>query len=125
MTLWDRLCCYGYGIRARWEALKHLLRGHQLRWRDDGIDLWTGHMGCIVCEECPDTALEDGKHVGVHLWSRDNRLLGWLGQQLCAYLGHPEHRHPQRGDGNEGWVDVESEWYCYRCLADTKGPPEL
>ena len=127
MTLWDNLCCYGYGIHARWEALRHIMRGHQLRWRCD-IDLWVGSMGCIVCEECPDTQPEYGKHVGLSIWSRNNRLIGWLGQQLCAWLGHPEHWHPQRwtgkkdAEGNLVMADIEGEWYCCRCAVDTKGP---
>lgn len=123
MTLWDNLCCYGYGIQARWEALGHLLRGHKLKWRGDCIDLWTGHLGYIECKECPDTALEDGKHVGLDLWMRHNRLIWWFARRLCAWLGHPEHRHPQHMDTDLGMsVDIESKWYCCRCLADTKGP---
>ena len=130
MTLWDNLCWYGYGLSARLEALKHLLQGHRLRWRDGGIDLWTGFTGSITCEECPDTEMEDGTHVGLILWSRSNRPLWWFSRKLCAWLGHPEHRHPQRytgsddAEGNPIMADIEDQWYCYRCVADTKGPHE-
>lgn len=126
MTLWGRLCCAGYGIQARAEAFVHLLRGHNLRWRGDCFDWWTGHTGCIVCEGCPDTSVENGKHVGCIFWCRTNRPLWWLGRTICGWLGHPELRHPQRGNGREDaegnpiLVDVVDEWYCYRCLADVE-----
>lgn len=119
MTLWDHACCVGYGIQARVDAIGHILRGHKLLWRGYGcIDPWTGHTGCIICEECPDSSVEDGKHVGYVFWMRHWRWMNWVGQKVCAFLGHSERRHPQTGDGNGGWVDVPDEWYCYRCLAD-------
>lgn len=120
MTLWSHLYCLGYGLHARAEALAHKLRGHDVRWRGDCVDWWCGHTGCITCEACPDSTFEDGAHVGVVFWCRDNPLLRWLGQAVCGWKGHGERRHPQRGTG-EGWEDVLDEWYCYRCGADVSG----
>lgn len=121
---WNRLCCVGYGVQARADAVAHVLRGHDLTWNDGCRDLWTGHLGCIVCRACADSS--DGK-TDVLFWSRRSGALHWLARLLCARLGHPEARHPQTGagedaDGNPLWVDVEDEWYCFRCGAQLQGP---
>lgn len=119
MTLWSHVCCVGYGIHARTEALWHLVRGHRLEWRG-GVDLWTGHTGCITCVACPESS--DGQS-DVVFWSRYWRWINWIGEIVCGAQGHRELRHPQRwsgadnADGEPIMVDVEHEWYCYRCGA--------
>lgn len=122
MTLWDHLCCLGYGLEARCSGLSHLLRGHKLHWRDD-VDLWLGCTGAIWCEGCPDTS--DGKS-SLHIWTRSWDWIMWVAQIVCSILGHPEWRHPKRWNGLDvptgedddlNMVDIEDEWYCYRCGA--------
>ncbi len=123
MTVWDHLYSFGYGIGARWIAIGHQLRGHDVHWRQD-IDLWLGMTGSIVCENCPDTK----DHCGLFIWSRDWVWMRWVAQKLCAWLGHPELRHPRYwigtgdplDDGN--MVEIEDKLYCYRCFADVPRP---
>lgn len=117
MTLWDNVCCFGYGLQARYDAMWHLLRGHKLRWRYQP-NLWIGCTGDILCSKCPDTK----DKTDLVLWCRHNRWLNWLTQKLCALLGHPELRHPKVWNGVEpvedNMVDIEHKWYCSKCLAD-------
>ena len=114
MTLWDSLCCIGYGIRARYTAIQHWRRGHNLRWRAN-MEIWVGCTGDIVCKDCPDN-----KGVGVILWCRYNRVLNKITQAVCGMLGHAERKHPQRYSGcdaNDSPVMeyIIDEWYCFRC----------
>lgn len=125
MTIWDHVCCVGYGLHARAEAFTHLLRGHRLKWRGGCIEPWTGHMGCIVCEACPDSSLdEEGQRSGFVFWSRDWALMRWCAQHVCGWLGHQELKHPQRPDGTGAWIDIPEQWYCFRCVADVDAPGE-
>jgi hypothetical protein len=115
MKIWDRLYCYGYSIQAHWDALIHMLRGHDLRWFGDCVSLWDGHLGCIICDKCPDTGVEDGEHVGLIIWMRHSDALHWFGMRLCGLIGHPLFQHPKSGDTYK-----EDEIYCYRCMTDSK-----
>lgn len=118
---WNRLCCWGYGWQAHGDAFVHMLRGHRVAWFGDCVDLWTGHLGCISCEACPDSRVENGKHVGAILWARDNAAIWWLGRFICRWLGHDELRHPQTW--HCGFMAyLHDKWYCYRCLEDIESP---
>lgn len=122
MTLWDHCCCLGYGLEARASGVWHWLRGHDLHWRGDCVDLWSGHTGCITCTACPDASLnDDGTHADLCIWSRHNTLLWWLTKRLCAWQGHRELRHPERsvpvGD-DYAYEPILDQWYCYRCMDD-------
>ena len=126
MTLWDHLCCLGYGLGARRSGVWHWLRGHRLHWRDR-IDLWTGCTGDIWCERCPDSS--DGE-TDVVIWSRQWRWMMKVGEMICSVVGHPGWKHPQRWNGqNEPnddevdpiMVDVLDEWFCARCAASRHG----
>jgi hypothetical protein len=103
MSPWDHLCCLGYGIHARWEGLRHILKGHKVHWRDRG-DIWSGCTGDIVCETC-----------NLNIWCRHTYWLMWIMQQICGWQGHRELRHPTQGD-----QPLMDQWYCYRCGADVK-----
>lgn len=106
-----RLEPFWWGISARWHAIQHLWRGHDVKWRGGGcFDWWSGHS-CITCEECPDTSVEDGKHVGLVFWMRRNRVWEWIGTRICGFVGHPLFQHPKVGDQYK-----EDEVYCYRCM---------
>lgn len=118
MTLWDHLCCVGYGIQARADAVWHMLRGHRVRWFGAPccIEPWAGHFGCITCVECPDSSVgEDGKHNGVVFWMNESRIVWWLSRRLCGWLGHSELRHPKVPLMGL-WAYKHDEWYCYRCM---------
>lgn len=113
MTVWDRACSLGYGIGARWHALGHLVRGHDVRWRSRP-DFWAGCTGDIICENCPDSSGS-----GIVFWCRHKRSLTWITQRICGGLGHSELRHPtQWRDGAD--VEIVTEWYCYRCAAEVR-----
>ena len=120
--LWIHVVCVGYGIQARFSAIGHLLRGHDLRWRVNG-DPWSGCFGDIECSSCPDSS--DGK-TDVIVWCRQNQLWSLFAQLVCGWLGHPDLRHPQRSTGwneatNRGdYEDIKDRWYCYRCMADVE-----
>lgn len=124
MTLWDHACCVGHGLHARCDALWHLLRGHRLHWRDS-VDLWVGVTGDIWCERCPDTS--DGQS-DLIIWIRGWAWMLRVAQWICGLQGHRELKHPQRWNKQEpiedknNMVDVEGEWYCYRCFADVEKP---
>lgn len=121
-----------WGLQARSDAVWHMLRGHDVRWGSECRELWSGHLGCITCEACPDSNIdEEGNRVGVVFWMRESVSLRWFGQRLCRLLGHSELRHPQRSlgwdDAKDEWSteDILDQWYCYRCMADVKLPPGM
>jgi hypothetical protein len=101
-------------LQAHSSAVWHWLRGHKVHFIGD-LELWCGCWGDVWCEECPDTAIEDGKHVGLSIWCRHSWAIAWLGMKLCGLLGHPVFQHPKRYDAY-----VEDEIYCYRCMFDSK-----
>jgi hypothetical protein len=122
LWVWD----WVYSLQAHATALWHALRGHQVTWVSGCIDLWTGHLGCLLCEACPDTSLDEkGRHVGLAIWARSNLTVWWVMQRICARQGHRELRHPKRGGLMGQWVYVHDKWYCARCLADVDAPPVL
>lgn len=92
-----------YSLHARCEALWHLVRGHQLKWRTE-IDLWVGMTGCIECVDCPDATARHGEPTTLHLWCRDNRLVWWIARAICTRLGH-------KPTGVERTI-------CSRCVSD-------
>lgn len=105
---WDDIVIIGYGLQARWEALGHEWRGHEVHWRKY-LDLWSGGTGDIVCVNCPDS--NDGQGgCDVVFWMRTWRWMSWIGMRVCGLLGHPLFQHPKRYDAY-----VEDEVYCYRC----------
>ena len=69
---------YWYGLQARLSAIRHLLRGHDLVWRDKGLDEWRTMgiviwrcSGDIVCRNCPDCQ-EPGSTLAI--WCRGRYL---------------------------------------------------
>jgi DNA-directed RNA polymerase subunit RPC12/RpoP len=100
-----------YGLGVTFEALRHMLRGHRVRWFADP-EPWVGILGDVQCETC-----------SLLIWIRSSRALLWLAQRLCGWLGHP---------GTEEWIRVPyppSEdtmgtgcYCCSRCLADVPAP---
>lgn len=105
---WDDLCIIGYGLGARWDAVKHFYRGHDIVWREDAT-LWSGITGAIVCRNCPDTNEGKGGN-DLYFWVRSWRWIGWIGERVCGLLGHPLFQHPMRYDKY-----LDEEVYCYRC----------
>lgn len=119
MTLWDHLCCFGYGIQARMDGLWHLVRGHNLHWRDSP-EPWIGCFGSILCEECPDT-----NGCGLLIWTRHSQIINWITQRLCGLIGHPVFRHPQCLDETNTEVQIKDELYCQRCGGHSKINSEM
>lgn len=126
--------CPGWalGLAARFSGARHAIAGHKVVWRR-GFDLWTGFLGFIECDDCPETSIDvEGKHCGLSIWGRQSRLVGFLGQVACCLLGHPAFQHPKqldrfaghRGRSTECQEDVEpdgamvyrtDQWHCVRC----------
>lgn len=131
---WKRLLTswqpWWWSIHAHADLLWHQLRGHKVRWGTDCIDLWIGHLGCLRCDECPDSSIgDDGKHVGITFWSRDWRLLWRLMERICAWRGHGKPSQWMRWNGEGDSADDNNmvptgEWCCSRCSADVPAPKE-
>jgi hypothetical protein len=64
-----------------------------------------------VVEHGQLTELVPGDYI---FWCRHNRAIWWIGRRVCALLGHSVLQHPKNGEGQY----VETEAYCYRCLAE-------
>jgi hypothetical protein len=118
MTLWDHLCCIGYGIEARCSGVWHWLRGHDLRWRVS-VEPWVGCTGDIQCFSCADSS--DGR-TDVAIWCRHWTCLWIVAKWLCAQLGHEELKRVKRHDAISGEMVACNEWYCTRCCADVEKP---
>lgn len=113
VTLWDHICCLALGVRARFEGLSHLFRGHRLEWsRVNMGGLWVGCWGDMTCYSCPDTS--DGES-DLGIWCRNSVVLMRVMQSLCSILGHPEITEWK--DGRTG--EPNGHWHCARCVADT------
>ena len=69
---WDH---YWYGLRARLEALNHIIRGHDVRWRVNVDELCAGD---IECRNCPD--LDDSDFRPLFLWCRGRKSSEWYFQ---------------------------------------------
>lgn len=97
-------------LSAHVDGVSHWLQGHRTTFIGS-VDLWSGFLGDISCEECPETSMEDGKHVGLSIWCRHSSLIMHVGQAICGLLGHRELKHPTRGE-----EPVLDQWYCSRCM---------
>lgn len=102
-------------IEAHYDWVMHTLRGHKTRGYWQCWSLWVGHLGCLTCEECPDTSIEDGKHVGLVIWMSNSNAMLWIGQRLCGLLGHQLFQFSKVSGGHYS----EDQIYCYRCMADS------
>jgi hypothetical protein len=69
MRTWDHYC---YGFRARIEALTHILRGHDVRWRVDVDELCAGDIRCVNCPDIED----DEEGAGMLIWCRGRKIKG-------------------------------------------------
>lgn len=104
-------------IAAHVDGVSHWLQGHRVTFVRS-IDLWSGFLGAIECDECPETRLENGKHVGLSIWMRHSTLVMRIAQVVCGCMGHRELKHPTRGNDEP----IRDQWYCSRCISDVLPP---
>lgn len=107
---------FWWAIQARAIGLYHLLRGHDLRWREDA-NPWCGNFGFIVCHDCPDT---DGR-VGLVIYARSWSWWMKAAMKVCGWLGHPGETPVREWKGkNEEMVfeDIPGLTGCTRCWAE-------
>jgi hypothetical protein len=67
-NVFDKAALSWYSLRARIEALNHILRGHDVRWR---VNADEHSAGDIRCANCPD--IEDHEGTGLLIWYRGRK----------------------------------------------------